>query len=482
MMPIFLLLLALQTSPAPAGFAANQPAADSIALSLPEALTRALRQGDEAKAAAAQVEVTDAQVTVARSSGLPQLRVNASQAHVYESARAAAVGSIFNQPNTYTAQLQLTQPLFQGGRVIAGARAASAVRNQSKFDQTETLAQVSLDVQRAYLTALLAGRLAEIQDTAYALAGQRLQQVQQFEKAGRASRYDVLRAQVEQTNLQPAVIQARGDVELALVELRRLINVPASQPVKLTTRLDTALVLGWVSDLKGYVGPINRAAVKSAEALSSARHAGVSVARADLLPTVSISGLIGGQAFPLSGFPTRTGKIVTVDCPPGSAADRVCTGQNGGWFHDKSFNITVGIPIFDGLRAKGNIDLASAQARLADLQLTQTRERVASEAASARTELDRAEALFRAQGQNAAQAAEAFNLATLRYNRGLATQLEVADAQLALTQARTNQARAVYDLYIAAASYARALGRPPQMFELPGAPRTALTPTTKSAP
>jgi outer membrane protein TolC len=222
--------------------------------------------------------------------------------------------------------------------------------------------------------------------------------------------------------------------------------------------------------------------VKSAEALSAARHAGVSVARADLLPTVSISGILGGQAFPLSGFPTKTGKIETVDCPAGSVAGRVCTSQNGGWFRDKSFNITVGIPIFDGLRAKGNIDLASAQARLADLQLTQTRERVASEAAAAKTELDRAEALFRAQGQNAAQAAEAFSLATLRYNRGLATQLEVADAQLALTQARTNQARAVYDLYIAAASYARALGRPPQMFELPGTPRTALTPNTKSAP
>jgi outer membrane protein TolC len=482
MMPIFLLLLALQAPPAPAGFAVNQPAADSVPLSLPDAITRALRSGDEAKAAAAQVEVTDAQVTVARSSGLPQLRINASQSHVYESARAAAVGSIFNQPNTYTAQAQLTQPLFQGGRIIAGARAASALRNSSKYDQTETLAQVSLDVQRAYLTALLAGRLAEIQDTAYALAGQRLTQVQQFEKAGRASRYDVLRAQVEQTNLQPALIQSRSDVELALVELRRLINAPASQPVKLTTRLDTASVLGWVADLKGYVGPINRAALRSAEAVSSARHAGVSVARADLLPTVSITGLIGGQAFPLNGFPTSAGRIVTVDCPPGSVEGRVCTSQNGGWFRDKSFNITVGIPIFDGLRAKGNIDLASAQARLADLQLAQTRERVASEAASARAELDRAESFFRAQGQNSAQAREAFSLATLRYNRGLATQLEVADAQLALTQAQTNQARAVYDLYIAAASYARALGRPPQMFDLSGAPRTALPQTTKRAP
>ena len=481
MMSIFLLLLALQV-PTSTGGTALSPRADTVSLTLPDALTRALRIGDEARAAAAQVDITDAQVTIARAAGLPQLRLTTNQSHVYESARAAAVGSIFNQPNTYTANATLSQTLFQGGRVVAASRAASSLRSASRLDQTETLAQVSIDVQRAYLQALFAGRLAEIQDTAYALAGDRLQQAQQFEKAGRASRYDVLRAGVERANLQPAVIQARSDVELALVELRRLINLPPGQPVKLSTRLDTAAVIRWVAELKTDSRPFDRAAIRSAQLVSSARHAGVSVARADLLPTVSINGIFGGQAFPQSGFPTTAGRLETVPCPDGSAAGRVCTEQNGGWFRDRSFGIQVAWPIFDGLRAKGAIDLASAQARLADLQLAQTRERIASEGAAARAELDRAEALFAARGQNAAEAAEAFKLASLRYSRGLATQLEVADAQLALTVARTNEARSVYDLYLAAASYARALGRPPQIFELPGAPRTALPPSTKSAP
>jgi outer membrane protein TolC len=482
MMSIFMLLLALQGPAAPASIGTSAPVADSVPLSLPDAITRALRNGDEARSAAAQVEVTDAQVTIARAAGLPQLRFIGNQSHVYQSARAAAVGQIFNQPNTYTANATLTQPIFQGGRIFAGMRAASRLRNASRYDQTETLAQLSLDVQRAYLDAALAGTLAAIQDTAYALAGERLTQVQQFEKAGRASRYDVLRAGVERANLQPAVIQARSDVELALVELRRLINVRPNQALKLTTRLDTADVIRWVAQLKADNGPPNRAAVKSAELVADARHAGVNVARADLLPTVSISGVLGGQAFPQSGFPTSAGRIETVTCPPGSAEGRVCTAQNGGWFRDKSLAISIGFPIFDGLRAKGAIDLASAQARLADLQLAQTRERVASEAASARAELERAEALFAAQGQNAAEASEAFRLANLRYSRGLATQLEVADAQLAFTVARSNAAKAVYDLYIAAASYARAIGRPPQMFGLPGNPRTAIPTSEKSAP
>lgn len=481
MMPIFLCLLALQGSPQPGGGALFAPAADSVSLSLPDAINRALRTGDEARATAAQVEVTDAQVTIARAAGLPQLRVQANQSHVFESARAAAVGQIFNQPNTYTANAVLSQSLFQGGRVMAASRAASQVRNASRLDETETLAQVSLDVQRAYLQALFAGRLAEIQDSALSLAGERLAQVQQFERAGRASRYDVLRAGVERSNLQPAVIQARSEVELALVELRRLINAPSTQPLRLTTRLDTAEVVRWVAQLRADTDTANRAAVRSAELISGARRAGVRVARADLLPTVTLTGTFGGQAFPQSGFPTQAGRIQTIDCPAGSEPGRVCTGQNGGWFRDRSFGVSIGLPIFDGLRAKGAIDLAQAQARLADLQLSQTRERVATEVAAARAELDRAEALFAAQGENSAQAEEAFNLANLRYTRGLATQLEVADAQLALTVARTNQARSVYDLYLTAAGYARALGRQPHLFSIPGGPRTALPASVNSA-
>ena len=127
MMSIFLLLLALQGPVAPGSTVTSVRVADSVSLSLPDALGRALRSGDEARAAAAQIDVTDAQVTIARAAGLPQLRVNANQSHVYESARAAAVGQIFNQPNTYTANATLSQALFQGGRIVAGARAASGV-------------------------------------------------------------------------------------------------------------------------------------------------------------------------------------------------------------------------------------------------------------------------------------------------------------------------------------------------------------------
>jgi outer membrane protein TolC len=159
----------------------------------------------------------------------------------------------------------------------------------------------------------------------------------------------------------------------------------------------------------------------------------------------------------LNGFPTVMGKVNNSFCAAGSSATQVC--QNNGWFGDRNFGVNFSWAVFDGLRAKGNLDLAQAQAQLADVTLHQVREQASIETARARFELSRALTAFGARRQNSAEADEAYQLAALRYQRGLGTQLEVSDAQYALITARSTEARATFDLYLAAAELARVRGR-----------------------
>src|SRR4029078_4694452 len=70
------------------------------------------------------------------------------------------------------------------------------------------------------------------------LASARADQVAQLERSGRAARYDVLRSGVERANIEPLVIQARNDREIAMIDFKRLLNIPPSQPVALTTTID----------------------------------------------------------------------------------------------------------------------------------------------------------------------------------------------------------------------------------------------------
>lgn len=439
--------------------ATAQTVADSLPLSLESAVERVLEQGDEVLLARAQVELADAQVTTARASGLPQLRLSSTYNHVFENARANAVGQIFNQPNSYNTNANLSQTIFQGGRFFSGWRAASRLRRAARLNADEVRNQAAFEVQRAYLEALFAQQLVDIQHGNLELAEAQLRQVSQFEESGRAARYDVLRARVQRANIEPLAIQARNDLDLALLELKRLTNVPAATPVKLTTRLTPETVEATVVGMLQEPSSIeDRPSVQAARFVAEARRDAIRVARADWLPTINVFVQSGYQAFPTANvFPWDRGRLAPEFCPEGSTATRC---QNGGWFPDRSLGVQLSWPLFDGLRTKGNIDAAQASARIAELQYAQEREAVALEIEQARANFERARSLFAARRENATEANEAFRLASLRYNRGLSTQLDVTDTQLALMTARTNEARAVYDLYLAGAELARAQGRP----------------------
>lgn len=464
-----LLAVALLLLPWAAGSAQR---ADTVRLSVADALNRVLRESDEIRIGQAQLEVTGAQVTQARAAGLPALNLRGTYTQQVRNARATIVSTgIFGQSYTYTTTLALTQPVFQGGRIFAGMRAANEVREASRQNLAETRARLTMDAHTAYLGAILARELVLIQEGNAALADSRLTQVQQLEKAGRASRYDLLKARVDRANLEPALLQARSNAVLAEIELKQLLNLPSNAVLVLTNELDTAALRSSVAAIVNSVASssVNRSSVRAAEATVDARREGVRIARADFMPTFSVFLNSGYTALPAtSGFPTVWGRTTQVPCA--TDPNRLCAQQNNGWYPDRSFGVQMAWPLFDGLRTKGSIDLAGAQERVARAQLEQARELVAVEVARAQAEFARADATYNAQQQNTAEADEAYRIAALRFERGLGTQLEVNDAQFALLTARVNAARATIDYYLAAAELARAHGR-----EIPPPPTRSAT-------
>ncbi|HEY8175449.1 MAG TPA: TolC family protein [Gemmatimonadaceae bacterium] len=450
----------IQLAVASPALAQRPNSTDTLRLSIEEAVSTGLRVADEVRLSVAQADIAEAQYDAARASLLPQLRINSGYTRTFQSARSNAVSAVFNQPNTYTANANFSQTLFQGGRLVATARAASSLANAARLDAQEQRALFTVNIQRAYLGALLAERFVELQETNLQLASSRLVQVQQFQSAGRAAQYDVLRAKVERANIEPLAIQTRNDRDLAYLELKRLLNLPVERPLALTSTIDSDAAQTLVAAYLDTAALPDRPALRSAELVARSRHLAVTAARADLLPTVAYFFQTGFQAFPppAFGFPNQRGSLDAASCPAGSAAGRLC--QNGGWFEDRSMGVQFSWPVFDGLRAKSALELARAATRIADLQLQQEREQVSVEVAKARAELRRAKAVFDARRETSSEAQEAFRLASLRFSRGLSTQLEVSDSQLALLTAEGGEARATFDLYLATAELARALGRP----------------------
>lgn len=433
--------------------------ADTARMSIGDAVSHAIQASDEIRLSRLALQVSDAQFGAAMASSVPQLRFQGNNSQSLRNARGDIVGAAFQQSYTFQGTFIATQTLFQGFRIVSGARAATRLRDAAEFDAGETRARIAVDIQRTYLNALYFARIAELQERNLALANERLAQVDQLLSAGRSSRFDLLRARVLRSNIEPLVLQARNDRDNALLDLKRLLDLDMTRPLVLTTALDTSVVRSIVDAAAADAAPDPmRGTVRSAELTLAARNDAVRVARGSLMPTVNMNFSYGFLALPTkNGLPTHLGSTSGEFCNPVSTT-RQC--QNNGFFKDQSFGFTVNWAIFDGLLTKNNIQIASAQRSIAETNLHMQREAAALDIARARGEFDRARAAWNSRGQNAAEAEESFQLASLRFSRGLSTQLEVTDAQYAMLTAQGNELRALLDVYLSTAELARVRGRP----------------------
>lgn len=445
---------------APLALAAQAPSArnDTLRISIGEAVTHAITTSDEARLSRLALANTDALFGVAMAPAMPQLRFQGTNTQSLKNARGDIVGAAFQQAYTFQGTFIASQTLFQGGRLLFGTRAAYRTRDAAEYDAGEARARAAMDMQRAYLNAQYFDRILTLQQQNLALSADRLAQVEQLLGAGRASRYDVLHARVQKANIEPLVFQARSDRDNSLLDLKRLLDAPMDRPVVLTTALDTAIIRSLIDAAAAdAASPDTRGSVKSAELSLAARGDAVRVARGQGLPTVSMTFNYGYLALPTrNGVPDRLGATSGLYCTPVSTT-KVC--QNNGFFPDRSFGITVNWAMFDGLLTKSNIEVAEVQRSIAETTLHQQREAASLDLARATAEFERARAAWNARGQNVAEAQEAFDLASLRFTRGLSTQLEVTDAQFSMLTARSNEIRALIDVYLATADLARVRGR-----------------------
>lgn len=453
-------------------------AGDTVAMSIDEALRAVIGRSQEALLARSELGIADQQVRAARSAALPALSGAINYTRTYETpfrgggftlpdslrfspdstapladrvrylernagnAGLAGFGSLFSnlpfgQLNTYVATLTATQTLYAAGKVGAALRIADQYKGATQAGVSEQLAELELRTRTAYVRAQLAQELERIATLAVSQADSFLAQERLRLETGLASELDVLRAEVAAENLRPDLVQARNAAAVATLDLKALLDIAPDTPLRLTTPLDTPAAAVRAVDATSRADALaDRPALKAAERTVAIRREQLRIARAGHLPSVNLRVNYGRQAFPQTVF-----------------------GFDGvNWRND--FNAVVGIqvPLFSGFRVDAEAEQAKVVLAQEELRLTQLREGVTLQYTQAVGERERAAASLAARERTVTQASRVHDLTVLRYEQGLATQLEVSDARLGLLRARTALAQATADYYIAAAAVVRALG------------------------
>ncbi|MPZ20716.1 MAG: hypothetical protein GEV06_22825 [Luteitalea sp.] len=335
----------------------------------------------------------------------------------------------FGQENAWRFNLSFSQALYTGGRLSAQTANANALRRVASIDVDTTRAQVELDVAAAYFDAALSDRLVAIAESALAQAEATLKDVELAWKVGNQSEFEVLRARVARDSQRPIVIRQSSQREIAYLRLKQLLDLPLDQPLELAVDLDTVSgppaqrFATALAQREAQLSDVERTVVRQAATQVAASDAGVRAARAERMPSLSLTSAYSPVAY--QGLP------------------------NFGDFRPNwNVGMAVSVPVLTGGRLRAGETTARADLAESQARLRQIRELATLDTRSAYEDYLAAQATWKASAGTVEQAERAYQIAELRYKEGLSTQLELSDARLQLEQARANRAQAARDLQV----------------------------------
>jgi outer membrane protein TolC len=419
--------------------AAERSSSVPQALSLDQATGIALKFSPQVAIAEQGVWVNRGQLLQAMSLLMPRFDVNAT--------RSTPVNlppfSFQKRGTTYMTDFTLSQQLYTGGSVSKGIEAAREVLQGSEQNFQRSRQQIAFSVRGAYYAVLTAEEAVSVAQDVVNSAEEHLRVARLRYEAGVAPRYDVLAAEARVARVQQGLISAESDRDTAWAGLATVMGVTIPGGTKLSTPRPEDVKPVSLTDLTTEA-LAQRPDVKTALAAVAAARAQVEVARAARRPT--IDGAMTWNLQPKVAIPGEQ-----LGLAPGT---ELVVSQNSGFI-----SLSATWNLFNGGFVYGNIRAFQARQRQAEQAVEQLRLQIGLEVKTGYFALRGAHAQLAAARKEVEQAQEAHRVATLRYQEGVGTSVEILDAEATLQDARTRLNQAVFGLNLALAQLDLATGR-----------------------
>ncbi len=413
---------------------------EKITLTLEESIRLALSQNPYHLAAEERVETARAQVREAAAGFLPSL--NAQGIHTLDeklfelefpdpiTGQSQRISVDFTRD--YQFSLSLSLPLYTGGRLTSGFKQAKYSLLSSEEDARQSEHITVFSAKAAFYGCLLAEDFVRVAEEAVELAEKHLNNVKRLYEVGMASKFDLLRSEVELANLKPQLIKSRNNLKIAELNLKTLLGLDLAQPIEIKGELKFEL---FEPDLETSIDKalLNRPELSQLGYQKKMAGEMLKLARASRLPTVALSGTYNYWADRLN-FEEDT------------------------WQNYYTVNLALTVPLFNGFSASAKVAQSKAMIKELDLTIKGLMDMVKFEVRQALLKLNEAKESLLSQEKNVEQAEESLRIAEINFAEGMVTTLDVSSVQAALTQAKTNYSQALYDYVMSLAQLDKAMG------------------------
>ena len=336
----------------------------------------------------------------------------------------------FTRDNQFSVSLSV--PLFTGGRLSSGYKQAKYNHLSTEESRRQSEYITVYNTKRAFFGVLLAKEFVKVSDEAVSVAEKHLQNVKSLYEVGMASKFDLLRSEVQLANLKPQQIRAKNGLKVAELSLKTLLGLDLSQPIDIRGELvyepfDPDVEEALTSAL------VKRPEVQQLKYQKMMAGEMLKMSRASRFPTVAIQGTYNVWA---DSF----------------------TFKEEDWQSYYAVNLALSVPIFSGFMADAQIAQSKSMMKELEFSKKGLEDMILFEVRQAVLKLSEAKESLISQEKNVEQAVESLRIAELNFSEGLATTLDVSSVQAALTQAKTNYSQALYDYVMSRAELDKAMG------------------------
>jgi len=409
------------------------------ALTLKESVDLALKHNPSVLASQKKLDAANARLAQAVGAFFPNIKLSGNYTDIHSDPQILQVNfggqtqtfSVSSATATKAWTAALSQPILQAG-LFPGLKMAQRASDAAAQDLQKTVNDTTYNVTAAYFGVLSADKLVKVAADSLALANSHLTQVQAMLNSGVATRADLLRAEVQVANSEVALTRARNNFDLARNTFNNVLGRSIDEPVELSDILELT-----VPALPDYAALLksaydSRPDWKNFLYNKDIAEANLSLARTGYWPTINFSAQTGNTITDYPGFESSV----------------------NAW----SLTGAASWTIFDGLGTQNRINEAAANLEVQKATEDSVRNSVALDVRNAYLNLKSVIETIASAKKAVDFADENYKVSSLRFNSGVGTNIEVIDAQVALTQARTDFLKAQFDLEVSKARLNQAAG------------------------
>ncbi|PQA98021.1 Outer membrane protein TolC [Chryseobacterium piscicola] len=396
-------------------------------LSLDEAVQLGILNSKSLKIDAAKIEEATADLLEAKNRQLPELSVSASYLYLPIKPTidlkipgvATAGGPAVHQVAYGSANVSV--PIYSGGRIKYGIQSAKYLVEASKLSSENNKVAIAYNVAQAYNNLFKANQSIKVLEENLSASQKRDETFLKLENNGVIARNDRLKANLQTSNIELQLLEAKNNYNIANINMDLLLGLPDNTEIEVGQNY-----LDEYNDVKPVDFYLNEAREnrKDLQALDQQRKAaelGTKSAKAENLPSIAF-----------------TGGYVAADIP------KFLTIYN-------AVNVGVGISYNLSNLWKENSALKQSKAR--EMQLSATNElmndNIKLEVNREYQNSDYSKKRIAVFEKAAVQANENYRITKNKYDNGLATMTELLDADAAQIAANVGVINAKADAALA---------------------------------